>query len=465
MGHQVKIAVQKLTKDHNFLSLAANITGAAAGLLSFILLTRVLSIDDFGKWILFITPAGFVDMFRLGLIREAIVRFLAAPSPSERKYYLGSSWFLGLTILLGVSIILWTVIAIFPKEIQSSGYDEFFYWYPLYGLACMPWHIAWAILQAELEFAKIFWLRFFNLCSFLLILLLGYFLFPINIRFAIILLILSHGFTSLFCLFRKWTGIEFMRYISKEKVKVLLAFGQFSMATRIGSSLLKGADSLIIGLSVFLGPAGVAIYAIPLKYLEFVEIPLISFATTAFPKLSKVSIENNIDEFKKLFYEYTGAIIYLFIAIALFSFLFAKPFITILGGPQYHALLPEISLILYVFIIFALMLPLDRFTGVALDSLNRPQKNFYKILFMAGANIIGDFVVVFGFHALFPSMSATTLLFFVACVSILFNCIGLVVGYHYLKQEIDISFLKIFTSGFYLYKEYTNKILLKIKRR
>jgi O-antigen/teichoic acid export membrane protein len=236
------------------------------------------------------------------------------------------------------------------------------------------------------------------------------------------------------------------------------------MGTKLGSSLLKGADSFIISFSAYLGPVGVALYAIPLKYIELIEIPLISFATTAFPKLSKASLDNDLNRFREIFYAYTGIVAFLFIGIAIVSLFFNKLFIIILGGSQYMSSLTEISYIMLVFILYCTMLPLDRFTGVALDSLNKPKRNFQKVMYMTAANIVGDLIAVFGLHYFFPDWQVTTLLFFVALSTIVFSLLGLFIGYRFLKQEIDISFWEIFRKGYYFYRENTIRILNKISK-
>jgi O-antigen/teichoic acid export membrane protein len=325
----------------------------------------------------------------------------------------------------------------------------------------LPWNYAWTIFQAELNFKRIFWIRFFNLCSFLIIIFVAYFLIKINITVVVIIYLLTNFATSAFCLIKKWTGIEFFRYISWVKMKEVLRYGQFSMGTKVGSSLLKGADSFIISFSAYCGPVGVALYAIPLKYVELIEIPLISFATTAFPKLSKASLDNDQNKFREIFYSYTGIVVFLFIAIAILGLFFNKLFIIIIGGTQYMASLTEISYIMIVFVVYCTLLPLDRFTGVALDSLNKPQRNFQKVLFMTTANILGDIFAVFGMHYLFPELPVTTLLLFVALASIVFALIGIFIGYKFLKQEIDISFFEIFRKGYAFYKENTFRLLQK----
>ncbi|MCK9219685.1 MAG: hypothetical protein M0P47_06510 [Bacteroidales bacterium] len=425
------------------------------------ILMRMLSIPDFGKWVLFTAPASLIDMLRFGLSKEALVRFLSSPTPEDRKYYLGSSWLIGFLIIIPIAIILWSLTFIIPDALNSSGYNVFCYWYPLLAIINLPWNYAWTIFQAELEFGKIFWIRFFNLCSFLVIIFFAYLFVEINITAVVIIYLLTNFATSAFCIVKKWTGLENLRFISKIKMKEVLRYGKFSMGTKVGSSLLKGADSFIISFSAYCGPAGVAMYAIPLKYVELIEIPLISFATTAFPKLSKASIDKNAQQFRDIFYSYTGVVAFLFIGIAAISLVLNKYFILFIGGDQYKDLLTPISYIMIAFILYGTLLPLDRFTGVALDSLNKPHRNFQKVLWMTIANIIGDIFAIFGMHYLLPNLPVTTLLLFVAVASIVFSLLGIVIGYRFLQQEIEISFFDIFKRGYHFYKDHTLRLLHK----
>ena len=128
----------KIVKDANFLSFAGNLSSALAGLFSFMILLRMLSIHDFGIWILFTTPASLIDMLRFGVTKEALVRYLSGSNTEERKYYLGSAWVVGLLILAGITVILWTVALLIPHALQESGYSLFFTWYPLLGLVTLP---------------------------------------------------------------------------------------------------------------------------------------------------------------------------------------------------------------------------------------------------------------------------------------------------------------------------------------
>jgi uncharacterized membrane protein len=87
-------------------------------------------------------------------------------------------------------------------------------------------------------------------------------------------------------------------------------------------------------------------------------------------------------------------------------------------------------------------------TGIGLDSVNRPDKNFIKVLFMVIANIIGDLIAIFVFKSL--SMVAVT--------SILFTSLGVWIGFHFLNKELDLEFFQINRHGISFYRSLIRKI-------
>ena len=84
---------------------------------------------------------------------------------------------------------------------------------------------------------------------------------------------------------------------------------------------------------------------------------------TAFPKMSKASIQGKVQEVKELFYTYSGAMSYLFVGISLFTFVFADFFVLILGGQQYLVTDPVTGFntanIVRIFPLYGLLLPID----------------------------------------------------------------------------------------------------------
>ena len=95
--------------------------------------------------------------------------------------------------------------------------------------------------------------------------------------------------------------------------------------------------------------------------------------------------------------------------------------ILILGGSNYADSQELLNTIFYIFCGYLLLLPLDRFTGVLLDSINKPQLNLYKVIFMASANIIVDVIAVFYFESLVV----------VAIGTVGFTVIGIIMGFYF----------------------------------
>ncbi|MEL6918577.1 MAG: oligosaccharide flippase family protein, partial [Bacteroidota bacterium] len=247
---------------------------------------------------------------------------------------------------------------------------------------------------------------------------------------------------SVWCTIKAWDGLFYLKHANKTTEKELINFGKFSMGTLIGSSLLKSADTLIIGMSPVLGSIGIAMYAIPLKLTDLLGIPLRSFTMTAYPRMSKKCIDGDMDGVRKTFYAYSGAITLLFIPVAIFCLVFAEHLILILGGEAYKEALPLLTTVFRIFTVYTLLLPIDRFTGVLLDSINRPKLNLYKVIFMTLANIVIDIIAVFIFQSLVV----------VAIGTVFFTLLGIFLGFYFLRREIQIKSTQILPEGVFFFK-------------
>jgi O-antigen/teichoic acid export membrane protein len=242
------------------------------------------------------------------------------------------------------------------------------------------------------------------------------------------------------CIFNGWDGLKYLRKATRRTNKVLLDLGKYTTFTLIGTNLLRSADTFIISLSP-MGTAAVALYSIPMKLVELQQIPLRSFVATAFPKMSKASLLGKLKEVRGLFYTYSGAMTYLFVFISIVTFVFADYLVLILGGPRYTGVDPvtgaSAAMIVRIFSLYGILLPVERMTGVGLDSVNRPDLNFYKVVFMTIFNVVGDLVAVF----IFRSIAG------VAVGSVLFTLLGVLIGYYFLDKQIGLERKKIFSSG------------------
>lgn len=442
--------LKKIVREDNFLSLTGNMVIAILGIAGFALLTRSLSLEIFGQWVLFITAGSFVEMFRFGITNTGLIRYLSGADDASRVKLIGSNALIGFGATVFIAIILVVCDLVFEEAIGNSGYSLFFKWYPVLAFLNLPWNNALVVLQADRKYGKILAIKAINSGSFFLVLLGNYFFLDLTVTQLVFAMLIINGFTSFVCIIAGWDGTKYVRNATVETNKTLLNFGKYTTFTLIGTNLLRSADVLIISLSP-LGSAAVALYSIPLKLTELQQIPLRSFVATAFPKMSKASVHNKLDEVKELFYSYAGALTYLFVFISLFTFVFAEFFVFLLSGNQYLKTDPitgfNVVDIVRVFSIYGLLLPIDRMTGIGLDSINKPNINALKVFFMVLANVIGDLIAIFIFKSLL----------LVAVASILFTLIGIWMGMYFLDKELTLSYKEIFSSGLNFYKTIFNK--------
>jgi O-antigen/teichoic acid export membrane protein len=437
--------LKKIVREANFLSLAGNISISFFGFAGFALLAREFAPDEFGRWVIFISASAFMDMLRFGIITTPVIRYLSGAADTERKKYTGSFIFILLVATTLITLVLWSCLFLFPAPIYHSGYDLFFIWYPIIGFILLPFNTAQVIMMSEVRFDRLLLVNCINSFGFFLVVVFNF----IVIRMSLTQLLLAQTvvslIASLFCIFNGWDGFRYLFHATGKTNKVLLDYGKFTTLTLIGTSLLRSADTLIISISP-MGTAAVALYAIPMKLTELQQLPLRSFAATAFPKMSKASLQERKDEVRDLFYTYSGAMTYLFAFISLVTFMFAPWLVLILGGHQYLSMDMATGgstvLLVRIFSIYGLFLPIERMTGIGLDSVNRPDRNFQKVLYMTITNVIGDLIAVY----IFRSLEA------VAIGSIIFTLFGIWLGYYFLDREIGLSRTKVFSSGIEFYK-------------
>lgn len=442
--------IGKIVREKNVLSLVTNLSNSGLAFLSVLLLYRGLDIEEMGNWSIYLAAASLLDQFRFGLTRTALVRYTSGDDIAQNKAFLGTSYKIGFAVVAIITAVFWgsAFVINLTDFYVVDGYWYFLIWYPLLALLNLSWNNAESFFQAKQKYDSIFWIKLSNMGPYVLFLVINNYFLHWGLFEVLIAHLVANFIPSFVAFIKGWDGFRYIKRVTPETQKTMLSFGKFSMGTSLGSSLLRSADTFIIPLSAVLGPAGVAMYSIPLKLTELLGIPLRSFAITSFPKMAKHSIDGNIAGLKKVFYGYSGAVTMMFVPLAIICFIFAEQLVWLTGGDQYIESLPLLTNIFRIFAIYTVLLPLDRFTGVALDSINRPDINFYKVMVMTLANVIGDVIAVFYFESLEM----------VAVVTVIFTIIGIFLGYIYLNKEIRLNGFKIISEGVSFFKNLRNHI-------
>lgn len=406
-----------LLKSSHIQSLLAQGLNAAFGFFSTVILARNIETDEFGKWVLFLSLVIFVEMLKSGMFQTALIKYISGVDQERSNKYLGTSFLFNTVISLVILAIFYAVLPF--MESKSSGFSLFLLYYPLIGLFSIPFNYALWKFQAEMKFSKIVVFR--GLQSFLLLAAISLIvIYNLSIDRLYLFYTIIPVITSLIASLSKNFNFKIVFSFCKETLFNLINFGKYHVFSFLGTNLLKSADVWLI--SLFLGPSAVAIFQIPLKLLEFFEIPVRSAVATALPKMSALHNQKKEREIKKVLHKYVLFMTAIGIPVVLMFFVFAPEIILLFAGDQYTS-----SVIVFrVFLVFAIFLPLDRMTGVGLIAINLPQKNLLKVIVMAILNIVGDIIALYLFDELW----------IVALVTIINTVAGAILGYIILNKGL-----------------------------
>lgn len=432
----IKKILNQATGSGNFHSLLGNMIFAVFSFTTFLIMVRTLDKALFGQWVLFVTMASLLDMLRLGLTGTAAIRLISRCSTSDGKSVGAASYQLGVGATLAISILFLTVYYFVHSITPSSYYLPVLLFYPLLAFVNLPFYQATVLAQGKVNFKRVMILKIVN-GAFTLLLVTGYIIVSeATLQGVIIVYIIANILTSSIAVITGWDNLKYIRRANKNIIIDILHFGKYSTASFVGSSLLRSSDTIILSLAPFMGAEAIAIYAVPLKFVEAVEIPLRSFTATAFPRLSKV-LSTGKNSFKSMLLNYTFWSTIILFPVVFILCLFSTFFLGLIGGSEYADSLPIQRSILYIICFYILILPLDRYSGVALFAIDKPKLNFYKIIIMLGANIIFDCLAVFVFHSLV----------YVAFATLIFTILGIGLGWHMLTRELETKY-KYYTDFF-----------------
>lgn len=380
-----------LFKTQKFYSLSASLFNAAVALVSFWLLVRTLTKLDFGNWAFFLAVYGIYEMALNGFIKTPVIKFASDKVNYDYGEVIASAWDLVIKITIGAAIIIGLGFALVGLLSEVDLYFKFAYWMPLFMIAAAPNIMGVWVSNAMMRFERIFLIRATLSVMFFTLVLIGYKL-GADISWIFWSYLAANVCASLLALVSGWSSVSFFFTKAKTYQKEIVAFGKYSMGTTLSTSILVSSDSFII--VYFLGPEALAVFEVPKRISALYEIPLRSILTFAYPKLAKDSSKIESREFKQTFRRLVGFTLILLMPAALSIFIFAEPLVILLGGEAYA----DSAMILRMFALFLFFAPLDRFSGLILDIMNRPDINFSKVLLMLLVNIIGDILALhFGF--------------------------------------------------------------------
>jgi len=397
------------------------ITMAVYGFGLLFLILRILPQNEVGRWMLFISTLSIADMLLHGFLQTILVKEYAKNSKNSKMINIIRSHATVLAILVFIGIFLLTLISKFGFYLNHKQYtllNDFFKWYPLLGILMVIYNLSWWLNTGINNFKRILIQRLiFCLISISFILFEYFNNHPIGFDTLVISQVLGYTSSSIYSIFANHFTFTF-RYVHKDTLVLYAHYGKYTLGTMLGSSLLRNSDTFMI--AAFIDTKSVAIYVLAQKIIEIFEVILRSMASTLLPTLYQ--LKENIIVFYKSWFITSTKLTLLFLPLSILVFIFSDTVIFWISGSDSYN---ESSFILRIFMVYVLLLPLDRLIGIALEILSKPHWNLIKTVVLTIINIAGNYVTLYYFHSLGAA----------AAVSSLALCFSIIAGFYFLKKS------------------------------
>ena len=424
--------LQKLRNKH-FLSLAGNGIMSVLGMLNMIILYRALPVASIGMWVFFLSILLLVDTFRSGFLTTAFIKFYAGATEPRKREVVGSAWFIGGAIT-AVLVLLNLPAYLLSSYLKNPSMLLFVEWFGIIYVASLPSFIASCVVQAEQRFDHLLYIRFLSQGIFILFVIVMAVTHTATLQNIVYAYLTGAALTSLITILMGWPRISCFRDRSRNCISEIFHFGKYSVGTTLSSNLFGTSNTMIINF--MLGPAALAVFNLGQRLLEIIEIPLRSFAATGMPELSAAYNEGDKEKVIDIMKRYAGLITVALVPACLGAVVLADVAISIIGGSKYMD--TEAANIMRIFMIFALLYPLDRFFALTLDVIHQPQINFVKVILMLAGSVISSFAGIY----------VTGSVYGVALAGIVPTLIGVSIGYWGLNRFQPFNVLDVFSTGY-----------------
>jgi O-antigen/teichoic acid export membrane protein len=357
-------------------SLLANVIFIGFAFLTFMLLVRLYSPKEFGIWVMYLTITSFAEMARIGIVQNGLIKFLtASDSKQEKAKYITAGIYLNLLTTIVSSLLLVLLAKWLEQVFDSPQLAQLLYFYPFYALLFGMVKFLEFLQMANHDFKGILISNFIFGVS-LTAIVFGLWLTNLStpLQYIILFQCLA-AFLALIFSFIYAKKYIYLGSLSKQALSELFHFGKFVFGTNFSSMLFNRMDTLMLG--IFTSPVMVALYNIPTRINNYLDVPLNSVAQIMYPKISEKYAKEGISSVRYLYERSVGLLLAVSIPLILVTVLFAKQIVWILAGEQYLDATPFVI----AFAVMGLMKPYGRIMGLTLDAIGKPKLNFNLLLF------------------------------------------------------------------------------------
>lgn len=399
------------------------------GFVTFYILIRELTKEEFGSWVIFVSITAVIEILRNGFIRNPLVKFITSNDPENHIKIYTSAFILNLLLTVSVGIFLAISAPFFADKLNTPSLEVLLYIYIATNFVFLAFSHFEFVHVSNLNFKGSFYGYFIKqgaLVVYIFVCL--FFGIAISVTNLAIFQIFSTGMGAIiiFILARGYLKSSFE--IDRKYIKEMFHFGKYTFGTNMGSMIFGNMDQWM--LASLLSPAAVAIYNPALRMNNLIEVPTWSITSIVFPQLSKRIKEEGNKSAKYLYEKSVGLILCIIVPALISIIILAEYVIYLIADESFSESIP----ILRITMLYCLFVPFARQFGTVLDSTGKPQINFLFVLFQLTVNIISNYLFISYFGVIGAAYG--TLLSYI---------IGFIINQFYLKRNININFWRTFS--------------------
>ncbi|MEO5909270.1 MAG: flippase [Pelobium sp.] len=423
------------------LNVLQNMSGLLFGIGSLFFLVKVLSKEEYGVWVLFTGTVTILNVFRDGLLRSAVVKFLSAASEEDKPKIITSSFTLDGILTTCIIILNFLFAHVLTNFWDTPELIPVFYLYNIvYVLSGILTQFN-CIEQANLKYDGIFVTNTANQTVFFLVVL-GCFIFKINITIfqLVIFQIVGNAISALIAYFYVRKYLFFAKGYHKEWVKKMFNYGKYAFGTSVSSILSGTVDQWMLG--GLISPVASGVFNLAVRISNLIDIPSNAVATIVFPQSAKRMETEGKEAIKYLYERSVGVILSILIPSVILIYIFSDLIIYLAFGDAYADTGPLLRVMLF----YVLLIPYGRQFGVILDSIGKTKTTFYMVVFIASFNLILNYILISSIGIMGAPYA-----------TLITNVVGFVIAQYILKKELNVSVWNTFVYAYYFYPEFYNK--------
>ncbi len=326
------LEVKKSFYDYSSL-LFGNITTIILQLISFTLIARLLTVEDYGSYNLFLTVVNFFVLFGVSWTSGALVIFGKEEFLKNRS--IKTTFWSRLLLISGILVVILIVIFVFRNFVTSyvGLKNSLFYIFFIYILSYSLIEHDQYTFQATNKIKLFSLIPVINKILFIIMVLSAIFFDKSTVLYIIISLVVSNLATLLFSILFLDPKLIMPINISNNKISEILLFSYPIIFGALSSYVVMWVDIIVV--KTFINTEAVGIYSLAYRITEYMAVFIQSISTLMLPIITTFIVKEKSEHVKNFCERLTPQFLFIWSLVLMPTLLIGPYIIVLLFGVKY----------------------------------------------------------------------------------------------------------------------------------